>query len=370
MVSIKGHLMVAAGLAFVSGIWPILSLSQTNKKSQSSTQKVEYRVALKDNKPLNMTAEADPKKPITVSFPDGRQATLKVSESSKTDVTIPFSVEETTCSEYRPRSCRLIAEFQFSSYRLIWTKHPDKKKINQLVKTFDQGDGTSSASRSAQEREAFDESVLWSFEDYQLIPDRQMKPMRIECDDFRFMTGDPKEKRAPEAIQIIEWASELMSENFETDVEENRTVSGALDVRLERVAEGALRIQSIGTLVSRFSLPDLIDGDLIGWTLPLNGAQSSSAFCDVTLKLDVQSVIPVAQKLQRESVEAPSHDFIREQRPFEWQRLAVSLLRSQRGLVDPYNVLAQLNLIDVSTEVQSGSHSKVITYQVSPRGVR
>jgi hypothetical protein len=89
---------------------------------------------------LPFKLEAEFGKPLKVIFKDGREATLKTQRPPLMQFKLDTAIPDFTCGrvslpkQHLPKNCYINAEFKPTKFRLVWTKHSDPKKLNQILK--------------------------------------------------------------------------------------------------------------------------------------------------------------------------------------------------------------------------------------------
>lgn len=216
--------------------------------------------------------------PVSVDFQDGRIAVVKKSAVSANDqLSIPFQVFDSLCADARGMSCVYRLSFRTVFYFLAWSQHPDAAKVNQpLKRIFPAGTVISEEGRK------IENSDFYSGTEGHLFPvvTQGLPVAQVECDDFSWLPT--KTKEAPAALEALRWDSEMMMENPETGVNENRTTGGGAHISLRRSSPRSLAISSVGAFTSQYGFNNgaLVVGDVSTMTLD----DQKGGYCSVELK--------------------------------------------------------------------------------------
>lgn len=213
-----------------------------------------------------------PGKPLTMSWDDGRVATLRV-----TSLTIPkqlgisFQVFDNDCTSAKGMKCVYKTSFRTFWAQMVWTKHSDPTKIGSIVQR-----------KSTNGPEPLEETVTTLGLESNYLPElsQGLPPTQIECADFSWLPTETK--NAPAKIEIDRWEGEAMFPNPETGNTENRTVVGAVNLELSSNGPGAMTIDRIGAFTASgpFFSQILIFGDVNALTMK----KPTGETCDVSLK--------------------------------------------------------------------------------------
>ncbi|MES2962986.1 MAG: hypothetical protein V4760_03785 [Bdellovibrionota bacterium] len=213
-----------------------------------------------------------PGKPLTMSWDDGRVATLRV-----TSLTIPkqlgisFQVFDNDCTSAKGMKCIYRSSFRNHWAQFVWTKHSDPSKIGSIVQK-----------KSSNGVEPLEESIMSTGLESKFLPEltQGLLPTEIECADFSWLpTGT---LNAPANLMIDRWEAETMFMNEETGNTENRTFGGAVNLELSSKAPNVLKIDRVGAFTASgpFFTQILILGDVNALTL----TKPTGETCDVSLK--------------------------------------------------------------------------------------
>jgi hypothetical protein len=317
---------------------------------------------------LPFKLEMDQGKPIKVIFTDGREATLFARQVPDVLVEVPVQVEETTCSEVRPKSaCTLKFGIRKIEVALRWTKNPQSKRLNKDVITFkgrnnkdeeQNGDKNDDADDDGEEDKTvdFDETITFEYKDFYPNIVKNIHGHELVCEDFRWLGQTDLE--APESIHIVEWGLENMLVNSETEENENRISAGALDVIMNRKNKNSLQIKHIGNLVAGdISSASIISGDLIGWTI-----KKDDDFCQTSIKMDLAAATDFyTKKLDEEESKVALKPFIYNPKDTLWEFFMAKGIENgfyTMELEEPYKTLSILELIEVTRSATTQSHGK------------
>lgn len=155
---------------------------------------------------------------------DGREITAYEYVKTPKEVRVDLTQIENTCEPYQePVKCQLIMDMAPVHYLLVWNKHIDPAKVGTVVDQDKLTEGWYSDRLNTQREVRF-------------------RNDRLSCTDYAWTS---EMRRSDNGSFIADaWASELMSNNKETDVTENFTDSSAFEVLL-RLRANELEIESV-----------------------------------------------------------------------------------------------------------------------------
>jgi hypothetical protein len=270
------------------------------------------------------TLKIESGKPITLSWPDGRVAILKNYIQISPKISLDFQIHENTCNDFKGQICKYKIQFLESWSFMAWQKHPDAKKIGEIVKStygriFEQEDYIAADSK-----------------DFYPIAKR-LNPAEIECSDYSWIPGGGP-SMSPKSVKIVRWENESMIENAETGLSENRTTGGAINVLLEKASSSQkLQIKSIKALTAGdFASTLLMFGDNVSWSLK----DKNGELCQIAIKPAPLSSIFVPI------------DELKSQRPKAKDVLSLYLADSNELFYKPDGILEELMGWSYETDVE------------------
>lgn len=200
--------------------------------------------------------QQEPGKPIIVKWSETHQGILKVYPQVSPVLSLPFRVHENLCAPTIGQTCVFKTQFSEPWIFLAWHKHPDSKKIGQIIKQKSSGEFL----------EDNDTFLASEFKNFFPQLAKKLKSASIECSDYSWIPGSGQ-KTAPNALMISRWEIEFMVPNQETGISENRTIGGVLNLELTK-NKSTLELQKAKALTSGdFTPPTLVFGDNFSWTL-------------------------------------------------------------------------------------------------------
>ncbi len=220
-----------------------------------------------------------------VVFSDGRVATLVLKKTVPQVYSVPIDVVESSCGKNYPARCILNYPFWSYTIQLIWKKNSDPTKVGKaLIRNGNP---------------VFNEFNSFAFVDKLSFPAllQELQKPDLNCPNWSWL--EPREDR----IAVLEWTSELMIENLETRVNENRTTSVAWGIELSKKSEDSYFIGLPKKWVKTFGTNEnfsLLEGNEIGWTVETKKSES----CDVSFKanLSLATAGPIDKNDVSESV--------------------------------------------------------------------
>lgn len=205
-------------------------------------------------------------KPVEVHYDDGRKAVLVIDREPVLIAEAPFGIYESTCNTNTKPVCNYKSSVLLDRIQVQWSVHPDEKQIGKPV-ILKLSDGTFTA--------AFDFAFKFAGSKYAGDPTVEVFPDdELTCDRYDWLPGGKTE--APSKLVVPRWDCELMQNNPETGLSENRIIGGAIDLLLEKSEKGNLTVKSAKAFAG---LPVLFQGDVIA--LVLNDGEE---FCHISLK--------------------------------------------------------------------------------------
>jgi hypothetical protein len=216
--------------------------------------------------------------PVRIDFQDGRVAVLKSTTiDAANPLSVSFQVFDSLCSDHRGMQCKYLTPYRSTWYFFTWEKNPDASKINQPLRFKNSDNNTSTEAGEIFESQSFMAGTESAFAPKLTAG---MPTTKLVCDDFSWLPGESKV--APATAFIRRWDSEIMTENPETGVSENRTFTSAMNLQLSRVNDSTLEISSIKAFASSFGgiTGILVSGDVS--TLSLNDGKNG--VCGVEIK--------------------------------------------------------------------------------------
>lgn len=207
-------------------------------------------------------------KPIEIFYDDGRVAAVFGDQEMPHLFDIPLGIYENICNDITRPKCRYRASARVDRYVVRWTKHPVPEKVGQILKSKNP-DG--SETTMSEFHFNFSSGKYAGGKFFESFPDDL-----LICDSFEWLPA--KTVEAPQNLLIPRWDCELMQTNPETGLTENRIFASAVELPLEKNAEGQLvlrRPKAFGGTVTLFQ------ANVIGLTM-----QDGPDYCSISLKPD------------------------------------------------------------------------------------
>lgn len=200
---------------------------------------------------------------ITAVYNDGREAELRFTRGETFPVPVPYKVSENLC-----KPGEVGAEFN-SNIRLrldrvawFWTKHPDATKVNGVVVAqYPNGQANPLFSFAFVTK-----TMLVRYPD--LSGD-------LGLDEYTFgnLSWLPGMENGLTDFTIPVWNAEAMTPNSQTGIPENRVTGGAVDVRMKKINDTTVVMESLGSV---HALPIVgyafaMIGDVVTWKWQMGG---------------------------------------------------------------------------------------------------
>lgn len=211
-------------------------------------------------------------KTIELTLPDGRVAHMVLDRRAPLALPLPFQVTDNTCVDVVGEYCAFRAGLGNDFLALVWKTHPDPKKIGSTVSFTSKAD-SSKTFCLAQQLYGAQEKVSAP------IMAGGISHEVLECKDYRWLPSG--EVAAPESITFSRFDVELMFENPETGLKENRTVGVALGLPLKKNADGFLEVFPAKKYLSNSFTAFF--GDI--WAVILK--RPTGGFCQISMKPNV-----------------------------------------------------------------------------------
>ena len=193
--------------------------------------------------------------PVRLQYPDGREATMKVTAMQLENVAIPFSITENTCNEKTVTGCKYFVPAMFNTFFFAWSKHPNQNKINQPISSPG-SDGDSN--RKIDFTSSYSSLNRSQFPNAAVLKSTQNQYIVCPTLDW-FEPNDPTDESARRVRAI---STELAIRNDETGVDENRFYATIRDVKIKQVSKTKIEIESAVLPKSiSLSIPFLFFGD-------------------------------------------------------------------------------------------------------------
>lgn len=224
--------------------------------------------------------------PIQIVFEDGRIAELRKRAEVK-NTEIPMSISESTCTnKATPSSCKFKEELGFISYRLFWSKNPNKEKVNKPLKL---AEGTTKI--FGKKAEDFNEktktytsfeSVKQSPQEKLVLPDSflNLNKLTLSCNNYSSFGLEDSAK----SMNFNEWSLELNTKNPEIFVNQNMVSNAVLDIGFVKSKQGEFQLSHYGYIEGKddtFFL-QFFNSDIVAYNVQKDDFTS----CDVSTKLD------------------------------------------------------------------------------------
>lgn len=228
----------------------------------------------------------------SIDFGDGRVATLFQAVGAVKQVQVLYKQTENTCDFNQTLSlCKLNVDASPYAVYMKWTKHPDPKKLHQILKY------TQTSDSNATPEDLNDKSsMFWYVSLHQPEWAGLFKPDQMVCDNLNWAAQIPHQGNR---LKIQSWTSEFMLQNQETAVNENQTVGGVFDVEMLQKDNKTLQFDKFGADSNAISnLPPYLGLQ----TSTVNFQNTDHKVCQVSFQVDLQSAqadlgSPDAQKI-------------------------------------------------------------------------
>jgi hypothetical protein len=229
-----------------------------------------------------------PGMPFLAIWPDGREAVLVVVHADSPMVDSSFKIADNECSNRQNMICRYHFVVRRFWSAMVWSKHPDTKKINQIVER--------AYSNSSPFEKLEDEASISTA--MSQVPALKMNAglpaHEISCADWSWLPGELK--APPAKLSLSRWDAEEAFGNPETRLTENRTIGGLYGVELVRSSTNRLRVVRVASLTglaAQFDIPMLFP--TVGMTALLADGNS----CQVGLNTNLRAeFIPIYEKMR------------------------------------------------------------------------
>ncbi|CAN5573733.1 hypothetical protein BH10BDE1_BH10BDE1_32760 [soil metagenome] len=231
--------------------------------------------------------------PVTITWADGREATLEVTATISERAALPMGINENSCEPSQRVQCEYRSGLSVETYRLAWTKHSDAAKLEKTVST-----GISSDPR----RNPLIMQATWTRVDNVLFPGLQQEALadEISCPSWKWLGQGPT---LPASLTIPSISTEFMLPNPNTNQVENKTIMTATDIVWEKTETDALRMKTMGRFDAYISLGinALFVGDVMRWSIE----KSQNRYCDVGFKVDIGLLRVAYQGILDRSLKGP-----------------------------------------------------------------
>lgn len=229
--------------------------------------------------------------PPTINWGDGRVAQLKIWKAQSSLVQSKFEVFENTCDATFGQKCTFNFQILNAWTFMSWSEHPDPSKLGSIVvQAFNNGLNLTPMES--------DVVILSDSRNLFPIAGSKLQASFISCKDYSWIPQATK-SAPPKDLIVPHWSTEVMTENPETGVNENRIFSSAVNVKLERNTENQLSIANIEAVAGLEYL--VTDGDAA-----LSMKKENGELCQVTLKFEgIQKAIAEINKIN-ESKPSPN----------------------------------------------------------------
>lgn len=220
-----------------------------------------------------------------LKFKDGREATFVQQTAKPTETRMEMKQIENTCQEKAiMASCRLTLNISPLEYSIRWSKHPDRTKIGQIVvvKRFygDQPEASETQVLSS------DEFLFWY--NSQLLRNTPIifPNDRIVCSSLDW-TSD---MRTENGLKIVDsWAGEIMQENRETGVNENRTANAMFGAKFKVLNKNTIILVGFDSSTERASIPPYISLQVMNFSY----INTEGKTCQAAFAIDGSELIKV-----------------------------------------------------------------------------
>lgn len=235
------------------------------------------------------TVIAENGQPVRVQWPDGREAVFKVTSADSDWFSSTFKVTDNDCSNRQNMVCRYGFKMRRLWVSLVWSKHPDRSRIDQTVEY--------SYSRYSDSFSKLEYEVFVTGLKPTGIPelDNGLPPHEIECEDFSWFPHGTIE--APDNVFVVRWESEDNVMNPETNLTENRSTSGVLGVEFKRVAPSRLRVERIDALAGLAENFQVLMSSAAG-SVAVQGSDGDICLAGITTRI-IPEIIGVFSSLEK-----------------------------------------------------------------------
>jgi hypothetical protein len=194
-----------------------------------------------------------PNQPSRLVFGDGREATLMVSNEAVGQYKVPFKITENNCapSTQAPR-CTYTMNMARSVANFLWTKNPDTSRLGKpIIKAFENSPQTPVASD-----DVF--STNYSKIARPNLPNT-LAADTITCDQMDWL---PRGQQQTQNVVMKLWSGELMTQNTESDMNENQAFFTYGDLLWQRQGN-TLTLKNIKQINTVILFPALTDTSMI-----------------------------------------------------------------------------------------------------------
>lgn len=234
---------------------------------------------------------------IRLVFEDGREAETFTTETAPQQFPVKMEMTENIChvDQEKPH-CSLIIPGSQIGVKALWTKNPDTSKLKKSVEY----------SLYGTKLDIVSEQIFRSFGDRQSIGIEPWKSTaHFACDDYAWLTGIPGDT-IPKWNNFLSWGGEINVTNFETNVSDNMTLLGALNIRMTAIYGRMFQIESdqLNSIVGP-SLPLVSSGPT---SLTYRGQDGE--ICQAIFNQDASKAIKILKDAVKESADRYEKGFI------------------------------------------------------------
>jgi hypothetical protein len=257
---------------------------------------------------------------VTVTWSDGRQARLEISETISGRTKLPMTISENACEPSQRLVCEYNPGLSVATYRLAWTKHSDSTRIGQTVRL---------GFLPAQQRNDLVESTAWTRIDNFLFPGQfsDAPADQMSCPSWNWLVGRPA---LPTSVSVPSISTEFMLTNPNTMQNENKTITTAANVAWKKTDSGLLEFESVSNWDSY--LPVGVNSIFVGDVMKWNLEKSTNVYCDVGFKVDIGILRVAFSEFVARSMKSPYTPVVFDRQLPKLQDLIGSVLNLQTGV--------------------------------------
>ena len=239
------------------------------------------------------TVTARAGQPITFKWNDDYEAVMKVSTVDSPVFHVQAKVNESLCGPNQGMVCTLDVMGRQKFYFLAWSKNPDAAKINERLKAHYPQFPNGAGDRVLEANQLFFGTEIFAPKLHAGLP-----PTVLTCGDYSWLpTATTK---APDSLRVARWDTEFMLPNPETSVNENRSLSGAMNVDFKKNAQGSMTLTGIEYLTAASSSNlGLVIGDVISMSL----IKPDGGICQASLIPNIEALRKSAEVFDQNRID-------------------------------------------------------------------
>jgi hypothetical protein len=267
---------------------------------------------------------------VVFVFHDGREAQVFYGPSAGITGKIKLQQVENSCGyELPPPSCVVEGYFQNMKFQMQWTKHSDPRKLSQVVEIV-----RSSESSPAERVEA--NQFLSDITYQKMFSDKpqDFPKYKLKCDQSQWIQNVNQSERSAVFSSI---SSEIMLENFETQVNENQTIAEIYNAQFDLISNSTYELSSYqysNSMISSFD--PFFSNQVVHFVY-----QNNNKSCHVAFAANIGDLANKIQEMQESSNEIQNKKVLRNVGNFSGTELSFSVQEMLRVEKDDKNLRYQ-----------------------------